>query len=127
MIKTAKMTKTRKQNCPSCGILLNAVSDFFGEASPEPGDITVCANCKTILTFCEAMDLRLTTQEEINEVENKLNKTTQQLANRKYTLINTPKGLGILCHLCGKSSSNPHDIENRYCDFCHQFLEDSLT
>lgn len=118
-----KMTYTRKQDCPSCGILLNAASHFEGEASPEPGDVTVCATCKTILTFGEAMDLRLATQEEINEAEKELNKTTQLLNNRKYTLINTPKGPGILCHLCGQSSSNPHDIENRYCVFCHQFLD----
>jgi len=123
-MKPAKMTRTRKQTCPVCGILLNAASHFDGESSPEPGDMTVCSVCKTILAFGEAMDLRLATPEEIKEVEEELNQTINQLDNRKYTLINTPQGLGILCHLCGNSSSNSHDVENRYCGSCHQFLED---
>ncbi len=118
------MTKTRKQNCPSSGILLNATSHLDGEASPEPGDITICATCKTILIFGEAMDLRLATQEEIKEAEKELNNTINQLDNAKYTLIKTSESLGILCHLCGISSSNPNDIKHHYCGSCHQFLDD---
>jgi hypothetical protein len=30
----------------------------------------------------------------------------------------------ILCPRCGKKSANPHDIEKRYCGFCHLFHDD---
>jgi hypothetical protein len=118
-----KMTKIRKQECLICGLLLNAASSL-NDCYPEPGDITICANCRTILAFGEAMDLRLATPEEINEVENQLKQVTMELENKTYSLLNTPNSSGILCHLCGNSSSNPHDVQNRYCGHCHKFLDD---
>ena len=118
-----KMTKTRKQECPACGERINAASSPFGDVSPEPGDITICACCRIILAFGEAMDLRLATDDEIKEVEEQLNQITQELKENPYSIINTPSGLAILCHHCGISSSNPHDVENHYCGHCHQFLD----
>jgi hypothetical protein len=123
-MKPAKMTKTRKQDCPVCGLSLNAASDPLNDCSPTPGDITICASCRTILAFCEAMDLRLATQEEINQVENELKQIIMKLEYKTYTLLNTPNGSGILCHHCGNGSSNPHDVQNRYCGHCHRFLDD---
>jgi hypothetical protein len=29
----------------------------------------------------------------------------------------------ITCVDCGMTSHNPHDVENRYCGYCHRFLE----
>jgi predicted Zn-ribbon and HTH transcriptional regulator len=116
-----KMTKTRKQECPACGNKINAASSPFGDASPEPGDITICAYCRKVLTFGEAMDLRLATDDEIKEVEKELNQVTQTL-KKAYSLINTPNGVEILCHQCGYTSSNPNDVKHRYCGHCHQFL-----
>jgi predicted RNA-binding Zn-ribbon protein involved in translation (DUF1610 family) len=124
IMNSAKMTKTRKQNCPSCGIILNVASDLSGEYSPEPGDITICAKCQTILAFGEAMDFRPATADEIKLVENEINLVRERFTQSNYTLLNTPNGPGILCHECGHSSSNLHDIENRYCGHCHKFLND---
>lgn len=28
---------------------------------------------------------------------------------------------GIVCLCCGLGSSNPNDIDQRYCGFCHEF------
>lgn len=123
-MKPIKMTKTRKQNCPACGVLLTAASDPLNECSPGPGDITICCNCRTLLAFGEAMDLRLANQEEINQVADELNKITGKLNQNKFSLLNTPDGSGLLCHLCGHSSCNPHDIEHLYCGHCHKFLTD---
>jgi hypothetical protein len=123
-MKPAKMTKMRKQNCPACGVLLNAASDPLNECSPAPGDITVCCNCRTILAFGEAMDLRMANKEELIEVADELNRITGRLNKTKYSLLNTPNGPGLLCHQCGHSNCNPHDIDNLYCGFCHQFLAD---
>lgn len=30
--------------------------------------------------------------------------------------------LSIQCPTCGRTSYNPHDVENRYCGYCHVFL-----
>jgi hypothetical protein len=27
----------------------------------------------------------------------------------------------IICHCCGLGSSNPNDVLNRYCGFCHEY------
>lgn len=121
-VKT-NLIKVRKQNCPSCGILLNAASDFYGKFSPQPGDITICANCRTILAFEEAMDLRMATAEEINLVKQDLDKISEKLEQKRYTILATPNGPAILCHQCGISSSNLNDIKHRYCGNCHQFLD----
>jgi ribosomal protein L37E len=33
-------------------------------------------------------------------------------------------GKAITCLRCGKTSYNPHDVENRYCGNCHIFHMD---
>jgi hypothetical protein len=37
----------------------------------------------------------------------------------KYRLLEGP---AIQCLVCGRVSHNPHDIEHRYCGFCHHFF-----
>lgn len=29
--------------------------------------------------------------------------------------------LSITCHLCGRTSHHPQDVDNKYCSFCHVF------
>jgi ribosomal protein S27AE len=29
----------------------------------------------------------------------------------------------ITCLACGRTSANPHDVDNRYCGACHIFLD----
>lgn len=33
-----------------------------------------------------------------------------------------PQGQWIKCLACGATSHNPHDVANRYCGYCHEFL-----
>jgi hypothetical protein len=117
-----KMTKTRKQDCPACGNKLNDSSHPSGDCSPGPGDITICAFCRKILAFGDAMDLRLATDDEITEVGRELNLVFKKLTENPYSIISTPSGKGILCHCCGNISYSIFDVENRYCGHCHRFL-----
>lgn len=118
-----KLFKTRKQNCPVCGAYLTAASNALTDDCPEPGDITICIICRTILAFDIAMDLRLATDEEKNAVAAELAQTEKVIAKR-YSITTTPQGDCILCHQCGNTSYNLNDIEKGYCGHCHAFLGD---
>jgi len=45
---TTKMSPTP---CPSCGVLLEAATSTFEEATPSDGDITICIKCGHIMMF----------------------------------------------------------------------------
>jgi hypothetical protein len=118
-----KLLNTRKQNCPNCGIKINASHNKSNE-SPKPGDVTICCKCRSILQFDEAMGLEMAPQSVIDEVNEEIEENKKMLTTQKYTLLLAWDGLAILCHQCGFSSSNKHDVENRYCGNCHEFLDD---
>lgn len=50
-------TKTGKQNCPCCKMILDATSSNEGNI-PIPGDISLCGYCAFILKFESDMELR---------------------------------------------------------------------
>jgi RNase P subunit RPR2 len=116
-----QLFRARKQQCPVCETVLNAATNPFDDGHPEPGDITVCVVCRTVLVFGEAMDFRLATAEEISEVVPELVEIAHQLS-KKYSITTTPDGECITCHQCGKTSYNMNDIKNGYCGHCHEFI-----
>jgi RNase P subunit RPR2 len=118
-----KLVPTRKQNCPVCGLSINASHNKHNE-SPEPGDVTICTKCHSLLQFDEAMGLEIAPQAVIDEVKEALEENKKMLTTQKYTLLLAWDGLSIMCHQCGFSSSKKSNVETRYCDNCHEFLED---
>jgi len=45
--------------CPGCGVPLDATTDPSDQnATPEPGDVTLCFYCETLLEFDEQLELR---------------------------------------------------------------------
>lgn len=55
--------------CPICGYRLDAASSLEdASAVPEPGDVTVCFECTTVLMFTAFGVLRLPTVEEAQRV-----------------------------------------------------------
>jgi hypothetical protein len=123
MNKPYKLVPTRKQNCPVCGLKINASHNERNE-SPKPGDVTICCKCRSILQFDEAMGLEIAPQSVIDEVNAAIEENKRTLSTQKYTLLLAWDGLSIMCHQCGFSSANKHDVENRYCGNCHTFLDD---
>jgi hypothetical protein len=61
-----KITKLKPRPCPYCGYSLNAASNPNGD-TPEPGDITMCSDCRNWLEFGEDMELLKTSNQRINE------------------------------------------------------------
>lgn len=52
-------------HCPECGQKLDGATAIDCEATPKPGDITMCAYCCAFLTYTDDMALRLLTELEI--------------------------------------------------------------
>lgn len=51
--------------CPWCRTKLDAASDPVGDATPKPGDLSVCINCAAMLTFGDDLKLRALSAKEI--------------------------------------------------------------
>lgn len=46
------------------------------------------------------------------------------MITRAWRIIHVNGSQVILCLLCDRYSANVHDIANRYCGYCHVFLDD---
>jgi hypothetical protein len=64
--------RERTRVCPQCATGLDGafcVDDKeFVTRRMEPGDVTICAHCKTALTISRTGELRLITQEEFDRL-----------------------------------------------------------
>ena len=58
----------QEDSCPSCAHPLDMAADFFTDAVPEEGDISICAGCGIILMFGARRRLRLPTEDELIEM-----------------------------------------------------------
>ena len=54
--------------CPSCGNKNDAVTAAFGDATPHPGDLSICLYCGHLMVFADDLSLRALTDEEMHEV-----------------------------------------------------------
>lgn len=52
--------------CPDCGKKFSHSEHAHGDATPVPGDYTVCAGCAAILVFDEGLTIRRSTMAERN-------------------------------------------------------------
>ena len=52
-------------SCPTCGKKLDGATDFVGNATPSPGDFSVCSGCQDILVFTDELGLRELTEEDM--------------------------------------------------------------
>jgi len=57
-------TDLPSDNCPVCGYRVDAASTWQ-QASPSPGDLSVCIACASISRFDDRLRLRAMTQREI--------------------------------------------------------------
>lgn len=54
--------------CPGCGKRIDAATSIDGEASPTPGDVTVCAFCASVLMFEPGLSLRRVSDQELAQL-----------------------------------------------------------
>lgn len=80
------------QDCPVCKTNLNAMSaaDADSEdAAPEPGDLTICSACASLLMIDEGMQYRIPTKQEVAELDEStagLLSATQEIIRHFITL-----------------------------------------
>lgn len=53
------ITRVPESNCPICGHVMDAVSDFETASAPSEGDLSVCMECAAVLTFNADLTLRI--------------------------------------------------------------------
>ena len=68
MLPTHRMTECK---CPKCGKTLDAASSIEYATPPDPGDISVCIDCLTILRFTKDLSLLELTEAEISRLDPK--------------------------------------------------------
>ena len=51
--------------CPACHEGLDRALNPVGEQGPRPGDLSICAYCRSFLAFTDAMSLRLLSDGEV--------------------------------------------------------------
>lgn len=73
------------QLCPKCGYELDAATKVQGDnGGPEPGDVTVCIGCATVLEFGPELKLSVANLDEIPpEVRKTLEKVSQTVMQVK--------------------------------------------
>lgn len=57
-----------QQGCPHCKKQLDAASSVKGDHVPRVGDLTVCIDCTTVLTWEVGMVLRPITDDELRKL-----------------------------------------------------------
>jgi ribosomal protein L37E len=53
---------------------------------------------------------------------------TPEVEGKNYELVRdevSGAAVAIKCLTCGRTSHNPHDVEQKYCGHCHVFHEDA--
>lgn len=57
-----------KQECPSCYYEMDCATPMVGEATPKPGDISICINCTKLLLYDEKLNLQVATEDVIETI-----------------------------------------------------------
>lgn len=55
--------------CPHCGRTNNFHSDIDGQATPDPGDVSVCWGCRRAGVYADDLSIRKPTVSEQNEID----------------------------------------------------------
>lgn len=60
--------KVKKNICSICHHELSGATQINGIDKPKPGDVSLCIECGNIAIFCDDLQLRQATKEEILEI-----------------------------------------------------------
>lgn len=65
-MKTGKLEN--EPICPVCNEILDGYTSVSKDASPEPGDVTICCVCAQVLEFTDDMQLILASEDSIEKI-----------------------------------------------------------
>ena len=79
-------TRVPLQSCPVCRHMLDAATSVSGTHThmPKPGDATVCLHCATALRFNGELQVRVLTDEDLEEADGG---TLEELARVKLAAV----------------------------------------
>jgi hypothetical protein len=60
--------KIKPAVCPKCEVVLDGAIATFEEATPQPGDVSICAVCGNVALYTPDMQLRKPTRKEAREI-----------------------------------------------------------
>ena len=75
-----KSSPIPEQTCNFCHYRMDATTDAFGEATPKPGDYSICLNCGKIGVFDENLVVQKPTPEEQDAINKHAQVTHAQMA-----------------------------------------------
>ena len=94
-------TRFPEMGCLRCGALMDAASHLTDDdATPEPGDVTICLYCGMLMAFSEDLTFRELTEEEITKVP--LDEVSRFQRARKAAM-------------------NPWPEDSTYCETCEEY------
>lgn len=63
-----KSTRHPLSACLDCGEMLDTATELDGEASPSPGDVTICLHCHHLMAYADDLTLRALTDDEMRDI-----------------------------------------------------------
>lgn len=69
-------------NCPECGNHLDAVTAVSEDASPKPGDLSICAYCGCMLQFDKDLLVEPISEEALKEAPKELWEAQEMILQR---------------------------------------------
>jgi hypothetical protein len=67
-LKLGEMVDVPPDHCPACNYAIDAASCVGQNASPSPGDVTICARCCSWLLFDRELHLQRVPTEMLPEI-----------------------------------------------------------
>lgn len=75
-------TRVPESHCPTCAKLLDSATSVSDASTPEPGDLSICFYCATLLTFDDNLVLQALGEDAFATLGEDLQRYLKQMRNR---------------------------------------------
>ncbi len=102
-----KSAETPETSCPGCGRLLDRVIMMDGKP-PNPGDVSVCANCAEINVFGPDLTVHAATLKELAEIPLDVHRAVDRMrdvvkrSTQRILAVNVPRSVCNVDHECDR-------------------------
>lgn len=62
-------TRDKGQDCPNCGILLDAMTSTNGDFKPKAGDATICFNCGQVMILTKTLIRKIPSARQLTRLQ----------------------------------------------------------